>query len=186
MRLRVIEANRPDTLPAGAPPATASPVPASAGAPLRSVPGTPTPATSSSPPLWAGVHLPGFDSAEKLEQLATRAQRFTPRVSLVPPDGLLLEVKGSLQLFAGVAGLRRELRGECLGFQVQPVLAFAPTPLAALAAARAGRSLAVTDAAQLTGQLAPLPLAVLRWPEETLARLARIGARTIGAVLRLP
>ena len=27
-----------------------------------------------------------------LEQLAMRAQRFTPRVSLVPPDGLLLEV----------------------------------------------------------------------------------------------
>jgi len=186
MRLRIIEVDRPDTLAAGAPPAMAPPVPPSAGAPLCSVPGTPTPAEASAPQLWAGVHLPGFDSAEKLEQLASRAQRFTPRVSLVPPDGLLLEVKGSLQLFAGVAGLRRELRGECLGFHVQPVLAFAPTPLAALAVARAGRSFAVMDAAQLTGQLAPLPLTVLRWPEETLARLARIGARTIGAVLRLP
>src|ERR1700732_3688664 len=162
MRLRVIEADKPDTLAGGAPPATAPPVPPSAGAPLRSVLGTPTPATASAPQLWAGVHLPGFDSAEKLEQLASRAQRLTPRVSLVPPDGLLLEVKGSLQLFAGVAGLRRELRGECLGFHVQPVLAFAPTPLAALAAARASRSFAVLDAAQLIGQLAPLPLTVLR------------------------
>ena len=37
-----------------------------------------------------------------LEQLAMRAQRFTPRVSLAPPDGLLLEVKGSLHLFGGM------------------------------------------------------------------------------------
>src|SRR5262245_11062929 len=34
-----------------------------------------------------------------LEQLATHAHRFTPRVSLVQPDALLLEVKGSLHLF---------------------------------------------------------------------------------------
>jgi len=135
--------------------------------------------------LWAGVHLPGCD-AERLAELALRAQRFTPRVSLVPPDGLLLEVRGSLQLFAGVAGLRAELSSECRRLAPQPVLAFAPTPLAALAAARAGRSVAILDPAQLTGQLAPLPLAVLRWPEEIRARLARVGARTIGAVLRLP
>jgi protein ImuB len=121
-----------------------------------------------------------------LEQLATRAQRFTPRVSLAPPDGLLLEVAGSLHLFAGVIGLRHELTEECLRLRVRPVLAFAPTPLAALTAARAGQPLVITDLAQLVGQLAPLPLDALRWPEETRARLARAGVRTIGAVLRLP
>src|SRR5579871_178789 len=65
-----------------------------------------------SPELWVGVQLPatasGAPSASaapqssaqpesshtRLEELATRAQRFTPRVSLVPPDGVLLEVKG--------------------------------------------------------------------------------------------
>ena len=51
------------------------------------------------------MHLPGLEAAEKLAQLASACQRFTPRVSLVPPDGLLLEVQGSLHLFAGVAGL---------------------------------------------------------------------------------
>jgi protein ImuB len=133
------------------------------------------------------MHLPGFDAAEKLARLAASAQRFTPRVSLVPPDGLVLEIKGSLHLFAGVTGLRDELTQltkACL--LPQPILAFAPTPLAALTAARAGKPLVITAAAQLTGQLAPLPLSVLRWPEETLARLARTGVRTIGAVLRLP
>jgi protein ImuB len=135
--------------------------------------------------LWAGLHLPGINP-EKLQQLAVCAQRFTPRVSLAPPDGLLLEVQGSLHLFAGVAGLRDALRSECLRLQVQPVLAFAPAALAALVAARAGKPLVVMDPAQLTGQLVPLPLASLRWPPDTLARLARMGVRTIGAALRLP
>jgi len=152
---------------------------------LRSVRSAWHPAATT-PELWAGVHLSEFDPAQGLERLATRAQRFTPRVSLAPPDGLLLEVAGSLHLFAGVTGLRRELMEECLSLRFRPVLAFAPTPLAALTAARAGQTLVITDLAQLVGQLAPLPLDALRWPEETRARLARTGVRTIGAVLRLP
>ncbi len=154
-------------------------------APLRSVQGAAHPG-SRAQELWAGVHLSGFDPAQGLERLAIRAQRFTPRVSLAPPDGLLLEIAGSLHLFGGVEGLQRELTAECLRLQTCPVLAFAPTPLAALTAARAGQSLVVTALAQLVGQLAPLPLGALRWPEEIRARLARAGVRTIGAALRLP
>jgi protein ImuB len=136
--------------------------------------------------LWAGVQLPAIAPADALQRLARRALHYTPRVSLEPPDGLLLEVQGSLHLFAGVAGLRRALAEECRRLGVTCVLAFAPTPLAALALARAGRPHAVLDAAQLVGQLAPLPLTTLRWPEEVLGRLARSGVRTIGAALRLP
>jgi protein ImuB len=136
--------------------------------------------------LWAGIHLAGDNPAGKLEQLAACAQHFTPRVSLALPDGLLLEVQGSLHLFAGVAGLRGALLAECLRLEVRPVLAFAPTALAALVMARAGKSVAVAEPAQLTGQLSPLPLASLRWPEDTLERLERVGVRTIGAALRLP
>src|ERR1700746_3365541 len=109
--------------------------------------------------LWAGLHLNGLEPAQGLEQLATLAQRFTPRVSLAPPDGLLLEVAGSLRLFGGVEGLRHELSGECLRFQLRPVLAFAPTPLAALTAARAGEALVITDHALLVGRL-PAPARV--------------------------
>ena len=105
-------------------------------APLRSVRSASHPAATTHE-LWAGVYLHEFDPAQRLEQLAIRAQRFTPRVSLAPPDGLLLEVAGSLHLFAGVTGLRRELMEECLSLRGRPVLAFAPTPLAALTAARA-------------------------------------------------
>jgi protein ImuB len=53
-------------------------------------------------------------------------------------------------------------------------------------AARGGKSLAVRSHAQLTGQLAALPLSVLRWPQPVVERLQRTGVRTVGAALRLP
>ncbi len=121
-----------------------------------------------------------------LERLAAHAQRFTPRVSLAPPDGLLLEVKGSLHLFRGAEALCRALEAEYRSAGVTPVLALAPTPLAALAVARAGKSLIVTERAHLVGQLASLPLATLRWPLQVLERLVQIGVRTIGEARRLP
>src|SRR5256714_8845049 len=52
--------------------------------------------------------------------------------------------------------------------------------------ARAGKPRAVMDPAQLPGQLAPLPLASLRWPADALRRLAHMGVRTSGAELVLP
>ena len=134
---------------------------------------------------WACICRAAAAGAQ-LAALAERAQRFTPRVSLEPPDGLLLEVRGSLHLFAGISALRAALLGECRGLQLQAQLACAPTPLAALCGARAGRPFEILEPAQLVGQLAPLPLTVLRWPEDTVARLGRLGVRTVGAALRLP
>lgn len=121
-----------------------------------------------------------------LQHLAVRALRFTPCVSLAPPDGLLLEVRASLHLFGGVEGLQRALTRECAQRMRAGTLAFAPTPLAALVAARAGCSLLVQDTARLIGSLAPLPLTALRWPQHRLERLASIGVRTVGQALRLP
>jgi protein ImuB len=149
-------------------------------------PGT-APVTSTE--LWVGVHLVETAAGQEpglLEQLALCAQRFTPRVSLVPPDGLVLEVKGSLHLFGGVEGLSRALASECASLRLKSMVALAPTPLAALVAARVGKPFVVTEPTRLVGQLMPLPLAALRWPDETLERLARMGVRTIGQALRLP
>ena len=140
--------------------------------------------------LWVGVHLiesTGQEPVEQgLERLALCAQRFTPRVSLVPPDGLVLEVKGSLHLFNGVEGLSRALASECASLGLKSMVALSPTPLSALVAARVGKPFVVTELTRLVGQLMPLPLAGLRWPQETFERLARMGVRTIGQVLRLP
>jgi protein ImuB len=155
-------------------------------APLGRFPGT---ALVTSIELWIGVHVnecTGQEPGQELERLAIRAQRFTPRVSLVPPDGLVMEVKGSLHLFNGVEGLSRALANECASLGLRPMMALAPTPLAALVAARAGKPFVVTELTRLVGQLMPLSLAALRWPQDTLERLARMGVRTIGQALRLP
>ena len=186
--------------------------PVGPGTGRKSFPGI-APVTSKE--LWVGVHLVGFVTERRpsgqrgnpqrgsaterpakeppartglhnLERLDLCAQRFTPRVSLVPTDGLVLEVAGSLHLFNGVEGLSRALASECASLGLKSTVALAPTPLAALVAARVGKPFVVTELTRLVGQLMPLPLAALRWPEDTLERLARMGVRTIGQVLRLP
>lgn len=126
-----------------------------------------------------------------LERLAAAAGGLTPRVSLEPPDGVLLEVRGSLALFGGVEALCGKLlaAGGRVGVQVQ--VALAPTPLAALAGARAPRDrgsapFRVMHRAELVGALAPLPLGVLRLPEDVVGRLAKMGVTEIGQALRLP
>jgi protein ImuB len=121
-----------------------------------------------------------------LERLATRAYRFTPRVSLVPPDGLVLEVKGSLHLFGGAEKLCRVLEMDCFEVGVKPIVSLAPSPLAALTGARAGRSLLITDPALLIGEISTLKLFTLRWPVEVLERLQQVGVYTVGQALRLP
>ena len=67
----------------------------------------------SHPAIWKRQPKEPPREKQLLERLATLAQRFTPRVSLVPPDGLLLEVKGSLHLFGGAEGLCHALEEQC-------------------------------------------------------------------------
>ncbi len=164
-------------------PLPAAPAPHPGRPQLLPVPGGD--AGSPAAALWLAVHLPAC-TQPALRQLALGALRFTPRVSLEPPDGLLLEVRGSLHLFGGLAGLRAALCALAAEAGLTAQCACAPTPLAALAAARAGREVTIAARAQLTGLLAPLPLAVLRWPPQVVERLKAAGVRTLGEVLRLP
>ena len=182
---RTIDLFAPADLPARSAPRPAVPPVAPCSLPPRAI-------QPSRAPLWLGVHVPELSgpgqpgASRALLALAARAQRFTPRVSLAPPDGVLLEVRSSLHLFGGVEGLCAALLGQCAQLQRTVALAFAPTPLAALVGARAERPFRVLDAAQLTGSLAPVPVTALRWPQETIERLACLGVRSIGQVLRLP
>jgi protein ImuB len=86
-------------------------------------------------------------------------------------------------LFGGLDQLLCALRA---AFPRPLQLALAPTPLAAVLLARARRNCCITSPARLTGRLASLPLAHLRWPEEELVRLGNMGVGTLGELLRLP
>lgn len=144
--------------------------------------------------------MPGIDPRPRdpqaelalMRRLAGLASAFTPQVSIEPPDGLLLEIKPSIRLFGGLRELCRKLRAACLADAVfadpalQPCFTLAPTALAALAAARAGARCFITDPAVLPARLKPLPVSVLRWPEEENLRLAAMGVHTLGELLRLP
>jgi protein ImuB len=122
----------------------------------------------------------------RLIALAEATLAFTPRVSLEPPDELLLELQGSLRLFGGLEALAEQVRHSALQLGLTARLAFAPTPSAALVGARGARDFRVQHEAQLVSQLAPLPIAVLRWPEAACVRLQSMGVRTLGELLRLP
>lgn len=124
--------------------------------------------------------------ARALEKLCLWAMQLSPLVSPVAPDGVLVEVRGSLKLFGGVDGLRSWLRRglKALGYHVQ--CALAPTPLAATALARAGGRAAVLEPADLGARLAPLPLSVLRLDARDVEALEGVGVRNIGECRRLP
>ena len=143
-------------------------------------------ALALAPNLHAVPRAPQRERA-LLEALAAAMFEFTPRVSLAGDDSLLLEVRGSLGLFGGIEALSAAVAAavaRCTSLTAQ--LALAPTPLAALTGARAGRALCITHAAQLVGDIGPLPLTALDWPAATLERLATMGVRSIAQALRLP
>ncbi len=121
-----------------------------------------------------------------LEAVARLAQAFTPRVSLEPPDAVLLELRGSLRLFGGARRLCADLRARLASHGLAPCLALTPTPLASLWFARAGEQVLLHRPGSLPARLAPLPLACTRWPERTLQLLATMGVRRVGECLRLP
>lgn len=123
---------------------------------------------------------------QALQDLAGWAGQYTPRVSLEPPDGLLLEIHGSLGLFGGLDALWSALErglGE-QGYQAQ--LAAAPTAQAAWWLARAATGERVTCPKSLAGMLGRLPLARLGWPSRTVQTLEEMGLQRVGDCLRLP
>ncbi len=147
--------------------------------------------------------------AVTLQRLAFWAYRFTPRVSPEPPNGLLLELAGSLRLFRGLDRLQQRILKGLAGLGYSAVPGIAPTPRAAIALARSGRSpdvMRLADELDLDGRgddalriawgevvaraarpaLAHMPLAHLGRPRAEIDKLEAMGLRTLGDLLRLP
>lgn len=121
-----------------------------------------------------------------LEGLAVWAGRFTPSVSLAPPDGLLLEISTCLRLHRGLVNLLKEARKGIGEMGYTATMACAPTSHGAWLLAKAGIEKAVHEPARMVAILATLPVALLDQPPSVLEGLARVGAQTIGDCLRLP
>lgn len=121
-----------------------------------------------------------------LQRLASAAIRFTPAVSIEPPDVLLLDIQASLKLFGGITRLRERVLTAFTEYEYRLTCAVAPTASAALWLARAGRGQVVRRRALLSGSLASLPLDCLCWPDKVRIALERMGVRTLGECVRLP
>ncbi len=133
--------------------------------------------------------LPGLRPHERqserelaaLESLACWAGNFTPTVSLAPPDTLLLEIGGCLQLFGGLAPLLAKIRdgAESQGLSLR--FGLAPTPLAARWLTHADSTSEHWQAA-----LATLPVEVLGLNDAAERRLHALGLRTLAQLFALP
>lgn len=126
------------------------------------------------------------EESRVLERLAAWAERFTSIVSIEPPDLLLLEIGGSLQLFGDIQALRQQVDSGLAAQGFTPAIAVAPTALGSIWLARAGRDFSIDDMRNIAGILSPLPLRCLEWPEPVRESLNGMGIYSIGDCLRLP
>ncbi len=121
-----------------------------------------------------------------LVRLAQVGHNFTPTVSLESPSSLLLEVEGSAHLFGGIDGILQEVKNAFAKQGFMPVVALAPTPVAALWLSRAGIEIPVTNREQLRSTLGKLPMQAIVWPKRTADAFNRLGLKYMTDVLRLP
>jgi protein ImuB len=123
---------------------------------------------------------------ESLAGLAVWAGRFTPSVSLEPPNGLLLEISTCLSLHRGLANLLKLARAGVGEMGYAATMACAPSSHGAWLLANAGIEKAVRERSRLETIIAALPVALLDQPPAVLEGLGRVGAQTLGDCLRLP
>ncbi len=139
--------------------------------------------------LWYAAvfpQLPAEHSITLLQNLCTHALQFTSFVSIEPPNALLLEIKGSVKLFGSLATLHTGIDDCWRRLALPNCSATAPSTLAALWLARAGRAVHMQDSTVLQSQLAQLPIACTAWDGERLQTLRAMGITRVGELLRLP
>lgn len=137
--------------------------------------------------LWAALLVPPSTDSKRppddqLRGLSIWALQFTPRTAIVE-DAVVMEVEASTRLFGGRRALRDRILREGVDLGISSI-AWAPTSLAAIAFARAGRENGVRGA--LTTLLDALPMVTLAAVQPHVTTLSQLGCRTLGDVRGLP
>ena len=139
--------------------------------------------------LWYAVVFPELSESQAavmLPRLSLFAQRFTSLVSIEMPNALLLEIRGSVKLFGSLEGLHADLDATWSRLALRSFSATAPTTLAALWLARAGKQVRIEDPGALAHAIAELTIACTCWDPERLQTLRSMGVTRMGDLLRLP
>lgn len=137
--------------------------------------------------LWVALLLPlSSDSSppsdDQLRGLASWALQFTPRVATAD-EAVVMDVEASARLFGGRRALRDRVLQESADLGVIQ-LAWAPTSLAAIALARAGKENGIRGT--LAVLLDPLPMETLSAVGPHRTTLLQLGCRTLGDIRALP
>ena len=104
------------------------------------------------------------------------ADVLSPRVSLDPPDGLLLDIAGCAHLFGGEMAMGRETLARLADLQVQAQIGIADTKAGARALARFGPDeVSIAPPGEIRRALMDLPLAALDLAPRMISDLARAG-----------
>lgn len=117
-----------------------------------------------------------------LERMARHCQRWSPLVTLAPPDGITLDIAGVEHLFGGEAGLIAEVEADFAAADMTLRLAAAATAEAAQALARH----AAAPAADEQAAIGALPVAALGLEAEATLALRRAGLKTVRDVMVRP
>ncbi|HLS18276.1 MAG TPA: DNA polymerase Y family protein [Paracoccaceae bacterium] len=126
--------------------------------------------------------------SESLERLALwMLQRFSPIVSVDPPDGIVIDATGVAHLHGGEAAMLEALTGRLALSGVTSCAAIADSWGAAHALARhMADPVFVTPSGETVRVLAPLPLQALRLPLAISTGLHDLGFASIGDLIAQP
>lgn len=115
-----------------------------------------------------------------LSSLHRWADRYSPRISLIAPDGLVLDITGCAHLFGGEEPLARAMLESLADLKVTARIGIANTQAAARGFARFGRQLiSRSDPFKEAQQVGQLPLGALGLDAKIEEELARLGVKTI-------
>ncbi len=121
-----------------------------------------------------------------LKRLAEWCIRFTPVVSIDPPDGLFFDATGCSHLWGGDENYLRDITGKLSKRGYDTRAAIADTPGVAWAVARFGRESMVVETGCSREAMLKLPPESLRLESEAVERLHKLGLHQVHQFISLP
>ncbi len=125
-------------------------------------------------------------SNKLLKGIASWCIRFTPAVSIDPPEGLLLEVTGCAHLWGGEVPYLKDIIERIHGFGYNVRAGMADTIGTAWAVARFGKGSPIVESGRQHAALLSLPAAALRLEAEVEDRLQKLGLRQVNSFMNMP
>jgi len=129
---------------------------------------------------------PAGDLAD-LDKLCHWCIRYSPRVAVSPPDGILIDITGASHLMGGEDKLADDLFRRLSDFGLQARIGVAKTIGAAWAVSHFGNApVTIVDDKETAAALAGLPISALRVWSDANDRLEQVGLKNIGALIGKP